>query len=494
MASFNSKFKNILLGGFFIFVGMLLFSILSMSFKSNSQDLKAGSLINSDNMTGAEGVQSAFRLVAKKVKPAVVNISSETIIRQARQFSKNDPFFQFFGNDFFDHFFNIPQEYKQKALGTGVIIGEDGYLLSNFHVVKNATKIIVTLPDGRKFKAKVIGTDPKTDLALLKIKAKNLPTAKLGDSDKVEVGDWAIAIGNPFGLNQTVTAGIISAKGRNKVGVEDYEDFLQTDASINPGNSGGPLLNIRGEVIGINTAIASPNGGSVGIGFAIPINMAKSIVPQLKKNGKVVRGWLGVYVQDLTEEIAKPLGMKPNSGVLVSDVSKDSPALKAGIEVGDVITEFDGKKIEDVDQLRKIVALSTIGKIYGIKVKRNNKIKNLKVKIKEMPSENVTSQEEEINKTWLGINVLPLTDSIKKQYHIDAEEKDGVIISKIENGSAAQESGLQVGDIILRINNLPIKTIKDYSKIINKYKDGVGSFLFLIKRHGVTIFIGLDNG
>jgi len=493
MASFNSKFKNVFLGGFFILVGMLLFSILSMNFKSNSQVLNAGSLINSDNVTAAEGVQSAFRLVSKKVKPAVVNISSETIIRRTKKFSNNDPFFQFFGNDFFDQFSNIPQEYKQKALGTGVIIGKDGYLLSNFHVVKNATKIIVTLSDDRKFKAKVVGTDSKTDLALLKIKAKNLSTAKLGDSDKVEVGDWAIAIGNPFGLNQTVTAGIISAKGRNKVGVEDYEDFLQTDASINPGNSGGPLVNIRGEVIGINTAIASPNGGSVGIGFAIPINMAKSIVSQLKSNGKVVRGWLGVYVQDLTEEIAKPLGMNPNSGVLVSDVSKNSPALEAGIDVGDVITEFDGKKIKEVDQLRKIVALSTIGKVYEIKIKRNNKIKNLKVKIREMSSENVTSSEEEINKTWLGINVLPLTDPIKKQYHIDAKEKSGVIISKIENGSAAQEGGLQIGDIILRINNLPINTIKDYSKIINKYKDGTGSFLFLIKRQGVTIFIGLDN-
>ena len=494
MASFNSKFKNVFLGGIFILVGMLLISILSMNFKNDSQLLNAGSLINSDQVAKAEGVQSAFRLVAKSVKPAVVNISSETVIRRAKQFSNNDPFSQFFGNDFFNQFFDIPQEYKQKALGTGFIIGADGYLLSNFHVVKNATKILVTLSDGRKFKAKVVGTDSKSDLALLKIETKNLPTVKLGDSDNVYVGDWAIAIGNPFGLNQTVTAGIISAKGRNKVGIEDYEDFLQTDAAINPGNSGGPLVNIRGEVIGINTAIASPNGGSVGIGFAIPVNMAKSIIPQLKSKGKVVRGWLGVYVQDLTEAIAKPLGLKPNSGILVSDVSKDSPALDAGIDVGDVIIEFDGKKIEEVDQLRKIVALSTIGKVYYIKIKRNNKIKNLKVKIKEMPSEQVASSEEKINKTWLGINVLPLTDSVKKQYHIDAKEKSGVIISEIKNSSVAQEGGLQIGDIILRINNLPVNTIKDYSKIINKYKDGTGSFLFLIKRQGVTIFIGLDNG
>jgi serine protease Do len=301
----------------------------------------------------------------KRVKPSVVNISTTTLVKGPdlydRFFGQANPFRDFFGEDFYERFFgDMPQrEFKQRSLGSGFIIDRDGYILTNNHVVEKAQSIKVRLSDEKEYDAKVVGRDPKTDIALIKINTRqNLPVAPLGDSDSLEVGDWLIAIGNPFGLEHTVTAGIVSAKGR-VIGAGPYDDFIQTDASINPGNSGGPLFNLNGEVVGINTAIVS---GGQGIGFAIPINVAKELLPQLKTKGRVVRGWLGVMIQKVTPEIAKGFGLKESEGALVSDVMEGSPAEKAGIKRGDVIVSYNGKRIKEMDQLPKLVGTTEVGK------------------------------------------------------------------------------------------------------------------------------------
>ncbi len=332
------------------------------------------------------GFPQSFADLAEKVKPAVVNISTEKTVR-----IPGSPFRHFFGpdespfGDFFNRFFgDIPdRELKQQSLGSGFIIDKDGYIITNNHVVEGADEIKVKLADGREFKAKVIGRDSKTDLALIKISSvfKNLPTLSLGDSDKVRVGDWVLAIGNPFGLEHTVTQGIISASGR-AIGAGPYDNFLQTDAPINPGNSGGPLVNLKGEVIGINTAIIA---GGQGIGFAIPSNMAKSVISQLKEKGRVTRGWIGVSIQSLTPEIAYVVGLKEPKGALVADVVPGGPADYAGIRRGDIIISFDGKTIKDISDLPKIVAQTDIGKMVEMKIIRQGKELTINIKVGEMP-------------------------------------------------------------------------------------------------------------
>lgn len=359
MKKSNFKFKSllILISVISIFVGMFLSSII---FYQGYHFAYAQSALNDDpSVQKAMDTQKAFSLVAKSVIPAVVNISSEIRVKQQQQFSQNDPFFQYFGKEWFDFFFHdVPKDLVEQALGSGVIVDADGFILTNFHVVKDATEIKVKLNNGKEYKAKVVGVDPKTDLALIKINAgEKLKVAPIGDSDKIEIGYWAIAIGNPFGLNQTFTVGVISAKGRSGV-LEDnsrYENFIQTDAPINPGNSGGPLVDIQGEVIGINTAIATPSGGNVGIGFAIPINMAKMVMEQLKEHGKVVRGWLGVSIQDLTPNLAKSFKREANSGVLVSEVFKNTPSEKAGLKSGDIIIKYNDKEIKNTTELKDSV-------------------------------------------------------------------------------------------------------------------------------------------
>jgi serine protease Do len=450
---------------------------------------------SADPVADAISVQNAFRAVAKGVTPAVVNISSETVVRSKGRIDPNDPFYRFFGNDeLFRQFFDIPQDRQERSLGTGFIISADGYLISNFHVVKNATKIMVTMADGSKYKARIVGTDPKTDIAVLKIDGKNLPSVNLGDSDEVEVGDWAIAIGNPFGLNETVTVGIISAKGRNRVelgGGDMYQNFLQTDAPINPGNSGGPLCNIKGEIIGINTAIVAPSGGNVGIGFSIPINMVKGIIDQLKIKGKVTRGWLGVFIQELTEDIAKPLNLKPNSGILVADVQKDGPADKAGLKQGDVILQFDGKVMRSVEELRGLVAATPVGKTVPIKILRDGKERVISVTVQEMPSDGTLALEGSSGRgqDWIGMTVMPLSEELKGKYRIPDDQKSGVVITAIEEGSVAADSGLAVGDVIVKINNKSIVGMDDFKPFSQQSK---GSYLLIIKRAGRTVFVGVD--
>lgn len=332
-------------------------------------------------------VQSAFVKVAEKVKPSVVNISTVHVIKGRRSFGfqpfGEDPFFR----DFFENFFGqIPRsDLKQSSLGSGVIIDKKGYILTNFHVIKDADQIAVKLSDKHELKGKVVGTDPKTDLAVIKIDSReDLLTATFGDSDKLKVGEWAIAIGNPFGLDQTVTVGVISATGRAEVGVAAYENFIQTDASINPGNSGGPLLNIKGEVIGINTAIVSSGQG---IGFAIPVNMAKGIVNQLVSKGKVSRGWLGVAIQPLTQQLAESFGLKDVQGALISSVNPGGPAEKTGLQQGDIILKYDNIKVSDYRHLRRLVAETEADKTVNLTIWRNKKEINLQAKITEMPDE-----------------------------------------------------------------------------------------------------------
>ena len=434
---------------------------------------------------------NSFVRLARQMKPMAVNISTSKVIkrgkalRQPSPFGEDDPFRDFFGGeDFFDRFFGeMPKEYKQRSLGSGFIIDEDGYILTNNHVVEGADEIKVKLSDQHEFDAKIIGRDQKTDIALIKIKSgQGLHIAKLGDSDKLEIGEWVMAIGNPFGLEQTVTVGIVSAKGR-VIGSGPYDDFIQTDASINPGNSGGPLINVRGEVVGINAAIVA---GGQGIGFAIPINMAKSVIAQLKDKGKVTRGWLGVVIQSVTPDLAKSFGLKEGKGALVADVDEKGPAAEAGIEQGDVIVEFDGKEISEMNSLPRIVAQTPIGKKVKVVVLRNGAKKEVTVKIGELAEgkeEEMTSEKETEN---LGMAVGELTPDIADQLKVKAGS--GVVVMNVEAGSAADEAGIRRGDVIKEVNRQAVKSLKVYKQAIQKAAKGE-SILLLVQRGKSSIYV-----
>ena len=400
--------------------------------------------------------------LVKELEPTVVNISTTKLVRSPLEdFFKNFRGFRdFFGDEFFRFFPGHP-EFRQRSLGSGFIIDQEGYILTNNHVIEKAEEIKVKLYNGKVYDAEVIGRDPKTDIALIKIEAdEELPVAKLGDSDKLQVGEWVIAIGNPFGLEHTVTAGIISAKGR-VIGAGPYDDFLQTDASINPGNSGGPLFNLKGEVVGINTAIIA---GGQGIGFAIPINMAKRLLPQLKR-GKVVYGYLGVYIQDLTPELARSFGLEEPEGALVTEVIPDSPAEEGGIEKGDVIIEFDGKKIHNTYQLRKEVGATPVGKRVEVVVLRKGKRLSLWVKIGELKELEVAARPEDIGK-W-GLGVQEITEELAA--HLGLPETEGVLVKEVKPGSPAQRAGVSPGDVIIEIEQHKVKDMGDYRRLMRKY-------------------------
>jgi serine protease Do len=432
-----------------------------------------------------------FVSLAKKMRPIVVNISTTQIsdVRGQQEFGspfgEEDPF-----NDFWKRFFGGPLprgRQRQQSLGSGFIIDADGSILTNNHVVENAQKIVVKLlGDEQEYEAKVVGRDSKTDIAVIKINTKtNLPTANFGDSDKLEVGEWVVAIGNPFGLDSTVTSGIVSAKGRH-IGQGPYDNFIQTDASINPGNSGGPLINLRGEVIGINTAIFSRTGGNMGIGFAIPVNLAKELLPQLRGKGKVTRGYLGVLIQKVTPEIAESLGMDHGYGALVANVSKDGPAEKAGIKVGDVIVEFDGKEVKDSGDLPIIVARTPVDKKVRMKVLRDKKEVMLGVAVGELKEEEVVASVPE--KGELGMTVQKVTPQMAES--LGLEKPEGVVVTDVESGSAADEAGIRRGDVIVQIDRKPVRSVDEYKKSIAGIRKGKG-ILFLVKRGDSTLFLAL---
>lgn len=431
-----------------------------------------------------------FSEVVRAVSPAVVNISSTKTLKH-----QPTPF-----DEFFDFLYPFPDDkskkWKEQSLGSGVIASADGYIVTNNHVVERSDEIKVILFDKRSFRAKIIGADPKTDLAVIKINAKDLPVVPWGDSDRLQVGEFVLAIGNPFALSHTVTMGIVSAVGRADVGIADYENFIQTDAAINPGNSGGPLVNIKGELIGINTAIFSKTGGYQGIGFAVPSNMVRLVMDQLLKKGKVVRGWIGVTIQELTPELAQKFGLKLSEGALVSDVAQGSPAQRGGIMRGDIILEFDGKKVSDVGMLRNIVAQSKIGSQVVIKVLRRDKILAAVVNITELPSDSTdtapsqTTKQESDENALSGMAAMDLNRAVMKQLGIEKDEK-GVVVVKIEPGSPAEDAGLRKGDIVEEIDRQKISNLNEFNKVAARVKPSE-SVLMFVNRSGRKFYIALS--
>jgi serine protease Do len=429
-----------------------------------------------------------FVELAKKNKPAVVNISTAKVIKSQTPFQRsprgplgNDPFEEFFGR----FFGNMPkQPYTSRSLGSGFIISSDGYILTNYHVVAGADEIKVKLSDAREFKGVVKGWDEKLDLALLKIDAKSpFPATVLGDSDTTEVGESVMAIGNPFGLGQTVTSGIVSAKER-VIGSGPYDDFIQTDASINPGNSGGPLINARSEVIGINTAIVS---GGQGIGFAIPVNMAKTVISQLKEKGKVTRGWLGVVIQPITPDLAKSFGHKEEAGALVAEVVKDSPAQKAGIKNGDIITDFNGKKIREIHELTRLVAATPVGKKVKLGLHRGGKAEMKTVTIEQL-KEGVAEDRVTLAQEKLGLTVAELDPALATKLGI--KTTTGVAVTEVKPGGLAENSGIVPGDIIREVDGATIAGVADFEKSIAAHNKGE-IIRLLLQRGDMALYVAL---
>jgi serine protease Do len=391
-----------------------------------------------------------------------------------------EPFERFFGP--------MPRRpFKQRSLGSGFIINRDGYILTNNHVVEDADEILVKLSNSKEYKAKIIGRDPKTDIAVIKVDdLTDLTVVTLGDSDSLRVGEWVMAIGNPFGLEHTVTAGIVSAKGRF-IGQGSYDQFIQTDVAINPGNSGGPLINLKGDVVGINTAIFSRSGGNIGIGFAIPVNLAKELLPELEAKGKVTRGWLGVLIQKVTPEIADSLGLSEAQGALVADVVKDGPAEEAGVKVGDVIVEFNGHSVKDSTELPMLVARTEVGKSAKLKIIRDKASIMLSVTVGELRDEEAVADTGK--ESGFGLTVQPLTPEIAESLGIGGDAK-GVVVSGVDPGSAADDAGLRRGDVIMEVNREPVKDLASYRKAIKGAGKGK-SVLFLVRRGENTIFIAV---
>lgn len=445
--------------------------------------------VSQEDLHHAQSISDAFKTVAKAMEPSVVSIRAVTRVEPAaRTRGENEnprrrarpelpeEFRRFFGDDLFEQFEGFefdqrtPQPFQREGQGTGMIVSEDGYILTNSHVVRGATQLEVTLFDGREVRAKVVGTDAQTDVAVIKIDVKNLTPVVLGDSDAMEVGEWVVAIGSPFGLHQTVTAGIISATSRAGVGITDYEDFIQTDAAINPGNSGGPLVNLHGEVVGINTAIASRTGSYNGIGFAIPSNMARYVMESLIKSGEVERGWLGASIQNLDENLARSFNYKSTDGVLIGDVVPDSPADKAGLKSGDIVLKYNGRDTEQMHELRNSVAATTPGTKADLVVFRDGREVKLTLEVGKLSEANVptnplvNAQPDEQPQTGVeldfGATVETVTPEVAKRLELDRVER-GVVVTEIAPGGVAADAGLRPNDVIVSVDNKNVEDAED---------------------------------
>jgi len=473
---------------------LFLLVFLLVPFSARAQDNGIESL----RQTG-----KAFASVARETSPAVVFIQVEKTVQQPAvqfftPFGEGSPF----GDDFFRRFFGTPQPGQPKQFqqapqqqrvvgqGSGFIISKDGYILTNNHVVGDADKVTVKLLDGREFTAKTIGTDVHSDVAVIKIDGKDLPMLQMGDSDKLEVGEWVVAIGNPFGLSHTLTVGVVSAKGRSSVGIADYENFIQTDAAINPGNSGGPLVDLDGRVVGMNTAIFSRSGGYMGIGFAIPINMVKAIKDQLIQSGSVTRGYLGVVIQDLTPELAKSFGLKDSKGILVSQVSEDSPAEKAGLKQGDVIVEFAGKPVGKVGAFRNRVALKAPGSKEELTVLRSGKRKTVSITIGKLPEGELAAAGIPHSLEKLGLTVQTLTPELARQFGIQGEK--GVVVTQVTPGSDAALAGINPGAVILEVNRKPVSNAEEFKRAVAQTPEK-GVVLLLIKDGQYSRYVALKT-
>lgn len=442
-----------------------------------------------ERLAGVAGPPSSFAGIVRAVKPAVVNISSTQTVRAqgvpgfgpGGQLDPQDPFYEFFR-----HFFpETPRSFTQRSLGSGVIIDADGYIVTNAHVVKDADKIVVKLNDKRDFEARRVGLDEKSDVALLKIASPHdLTVAPLGDSDTLQVGDWVLAIGNPFGLAETVTAGIVSALGR-VIGQGPYDNFIQTDASINPGNSGGPLIDTQGQVVGINSAIFSKSGGSIGIGFAIPINMVKTVVEQLKTRGKVVRGWLGLTVQDITPELARSFDLKRAQGALVTEVAADSPADRAGLERGDIIVNFDGTDIDEAHQVPVLIAESKVGKTVSLTILRRGGRRTLRATVAEPPGRRAPGAGPEIARRW-GLAVANISPEVARQLALTSTK--GVVVTDVAADGPAGDAGLEAGDVITQANRQPVRDVRGFGKVVAGAQN---QLLLLVQRQGQFFLVAL---
>lgn len=469
--------KRVLTTLVWIVFGVLAFSFIQTKFF----DTPKQSTVLANAQFSREDFSKRFEDVAAQYNPMVVSVFSETVVKSPA--FTTDPFRDFFGDDFFRRFFGEQppapkgreREFHQRGLGSGVIISPDGYIVTNNHVVKNANEITVGLQNEKKYKAKVVGTDPSTDLAVIKIDVTDLPYARWGDSDALRVGQWVLAIGNPFQFMRTATAGIISAKGRS-MGLAVYENYIQTDAAINPGNSGGALVTLDGELIGINTAIFSESGGYMGIGLAIPSNMAKKVTETLISKGKVSRGYLALFPQDVDENLSKAMGLKDTKGSLVGSVTAGGPADKAGIKDGDVIIEFDGKTVSNANELRNMVAAVAPGTQIPVKLIRNQKEMTIQVTLGERPSETGEKEQEETPPkedkiTKLGFDVTNLTPEIASQLGIKGEK--GIVVTNVDDSSPAEEAGLAKGDLITEVDKKPISSVSEFRRIVNENKSDV---------------------
>ncbi len=439
--------------------------------------------------TGALPPNEALVAVAERTTASVVNIAS------SRKVAVREPFGPFYGDPFWRRFFGEEfgprgprREEREFGEGSGVIVSSDGYIMTNNHVVEGAEELTVVLPDKRRFKAKIVGTDPPTDLALIKIDATGLSPLPWGDSSRLRVGELVLAVGSPFGLTQTVTMGIVSAVGRANIGIVDYEDFIQTDAAINPGNSGGALVNLKSELIGIPSAIFSQTGGYMGIGFAIPSNMAKSVMASLQKHGKVVRGWIGVSIQELTPELAKEFGVKDIKGVLVSDVLEDGPAAKAKLERGDIIIAYEGKPVTTPTQLRTMVADTAPGTTVTITVSRDDRTRDVKLTVGELPHEVARAAggvEGEHGLAGIVVEPAPRDQSGRKV--------GGVRVVEVDPESPAALAGLRPGDIIREINRKPVKSVEDFERLAGRLRPKE-RVLLLVTRGNATVYLSISPG